>query len=85
MSDMQNIRRHTFNEGPVITGLLPTGQYGAYRENEDEGRVRGYGHSRWAAIADLNEAIGADDEPEERDHQAARWDHDRDYRKHGAW
>lgn len=81
---MQNRRTHHFNEGPVITGLLPNGQYGAYRE-QDDGRVRGYGHTRLAAIADLNEAIGGDDEPEERDHQAARWDHARDLRKHGAW
>lgn len=80
---MENRRTHNFNEGPVITGLLPTGEYGAYRENEDEGRVRGFGHSRWAAIADLNEVIDCDDEPEEFDHQAARFDHARDLRKHG--
>ena len=51
---MINQRHHSFPaEGAtVVTGLLPTGQYGAYREDEDEGRVRGCGHSRLAAIAD---------------------------------
>ncbi|MDB5584849.1 MAG: hypothetical protein JWR80_10025 [Bradyrhizobium sp.] len=79
---MINLRTYHFNEGPVVTGLCPNGEYGAYRENEDEGRVRGYGHSRLAAIADLNEAIGRD-EPEEIDHQALAWDHARDLRKNG--
>ncbi|MEY9806949.1 hypothetical protein [Bradyrhizobium elkanii] len=41
----------------VVTGLCPNGQYGAYLERED-GRVRGYGHSRLAAIADLVEQLG---------------------------
>jgi hypothetical protein len=80
---MERRRTHHFAEGLVITGLLPTGQYGAYRE-QDDGRVRGYGHSRWAAIADLNEAIGSDDEPEEINRQAIALDHERDLRKHGG-
>lgn len=78
---MQNRRIHHFTEGKVITGLLPTGEYGAYRDYTDEGVIRGYGHSRLAAIADLNESVGAVDEPEEIDHQAAAFDHARDLRK----
>jgi hypothetical protein len=37
----------------VVTTLLPNGEYGAYREDEDEGRYRGFGPSRLAAMADL--------------------------------
>lgn len=77
---MTNQQTHRFNDGTVITGMCPNGQYGAYLETDD-GRVRGYGHSRWAAIADLNEAVGTE-EPEEIDHQAVRFDHASDYRKH---
>jgi hypothetical protein len=56
---MINVRRHFFpaNDSYVVTGLLPSGEYGAYRESEDEGRVRGYGHSRLAAIADMVEQL----------------------------
>lgn len=54
---MFNRRKHYFTESTVITGMLPSGEYGAYREDEDEGRVRGFGHSRFAAIADLVEWI----------------------------
>lgn len=79
---MENRRVHHFNEGKVITGLLPTGQFGAYREDEDEGRVRGYGHSRLAAIADMVEAISNTEEEEERNSAAFELDHTRDYRKH---
>jgi hypothetical protein len=82
---MQNIRTYYFEEGPVVTGLLPTGEYGAYRENEDEGRVRGYGHSRLAAIADLAEAIGNPEEDERTSAADYRIDHARDYRKNGEW
>ena len=59
---MQNLRRHYFpaNECVVITGLCPNGEYGAYRE-QDDGRVRGYGYSRFNAIADLVEMIGKSD------------------------
>jgi hypothetical protein len=79
---MQSRRTHYFNEGPVITGLLPSGEYGAYRENEDEGRVRGYGHSRLAAIADLAEAISDTEEEERCAYATFQLDHARDYRKH---
>ena len=73
---MENRRTHYFpaNDCKVITGLLPTGEYGAYREDEDEGRVRGFGHTRLAAIADMVEAIELDGsiyEREERISQAA--------------
>lgn len=55
---MHNIRSHYFpeNDCHVFTGLCPNGQYGAYRE-QDDGLVRGYGHSRYAAIADLVETL----------------------------
>ncbi len=76
---MINRQTHHFNDGTVITGLCPNGQYGAYLETDD-GRVRGYGHTRLAAIADLNEVVGVE-EPEEVDHQAARFDHAQDHRK----
>lgn len=76
---MQNRRTHYFNDATVITGLLPTGEFGAYRDDEDEGHIRGFGHSRLAAIADLNEAISKTDE--EYDHRAAAWDHAQDQRK----
>ena len=79
---MENLRTHRFNEGDVITGMCPNGQFGAYRD-QDDGRVRGYGHSRYAAIADLVENLGLDDEPEEIDHQTQHWDHARDLRKNG--
>jgi len=73
---MENRRTHYFpaNDCKVITGLLPTGEYGAYREDEDEGRVRGFGHTRLAAIADMVEAVELDGsiyEREDRISQAA--------------
>lgn len=79
---MEQRRTHHFTEGKVITGLLPNGEFGAYREDEDEGRVRGYGHTRLAAIADLVEAISDTEEEEERNSAAFELDHKRDYRKH---
>lgn len=79
---MEQRRTHHFTEGKVITGLLPNGEFGAYREDEDEGRVRGYGHTRLAAIADLVEAISHTEEDEERNSAAFELDHKRDYRKH---
>ncbi len=56
---MEQCRNHYFpaNDITVVTGLCPNGQFGAYRE-QDDGRVRGYGHSRLAAIADLVEVVG---------------------------
>lgn len=81
---MEQRRTHHFSEGKVITGLLPTGEFGAYRLDEDEGRVRGYGHSRLAAIADLVEAIEKAGEEISDDHRtpftgedAAQWQADR--------
>ena len=70
------------NDCTVITGLCANGEYGAYRENEDEGRVRGYGHTRLAAIADLVEAIGNTEEEEADSYSAFQLDRARDYRKH---
>jgi len=79
---MINTRRHYFptNNQTVITGLLPTGEYGAYVDELDDGMIRGHGHSRWAAIADLAEQCPAP-EPDPIDHQAARFDHNQDHRK----
>jgi hypothetical protein len=59
-----NERKHYFRDEPdnrtvVVTVMLKTGQYKACvqsGENEDLD-VRGYGHSRLAAIADLNDNI----------------------------
>jgi hypothetical protein len=60
---MDQVRKHYFpaNDATVITGLCPNGEYGAYREDEDEGRVRGYGHTRLAAIADMVEQLETED------------------------
>jgi len=71
---LEQVRKHYFpaNDETVITGLCPNGEFGAYLERED-GRVRGYGHSRLAAIADLVESLDLDEEP--FDHEAARTDH----------
>jgi len=81
---MEQRRRHYFpeNDCTVITGLCPNGEFGATREDEDEGLIRGYGHSRLAAIADLVEAISNTEEDEERNSAAFQLDHARDYRKH---
>jgi len=65
---MINRRRHYFpaQDCVVITGLLPNGEYGATRLDEDEGRIRGFGHSRFSAIADLVEMIAKTDEESEQ-------------------
>lgn len=83
---MEQVRKTYFpaNDCTVITGLCPNGEYGAYREDEDEGRICGYGHTRLAAIADLVEAISNTEEDEERNAAAFHADHVRDYRKHEA-
>jgi hypothetical protein len=80
---MEKIRAYYFpaNDTKIITGLCPNGEYGAYREDEDEGRVRGFGHTRLAAIADLVEAISNTEEDEERNSADFQIDHARDYRK----
>lgn len=80
---MINQRTHYFpaNDCKVVTGLLPTGEFGAYRE-QDDGLVRGHGHSRLAAIADLVWAISNTEEDEESNAAAFSADHVRDYRKH---
>jgi hypothetical protein len=53
---LQNHRTVYFPAGgeTVLTALATTGQYVAwFLEPEDFGRARGHGHSRLAAIADL--------------------------------
>ena len=67
---MEQQRTHHFDNGDVVTGLCPNGQYGAYLERED-GRVRGYGHTRLAAIADLVEAACPSEPAPEIDRVAA--------------
>lgn len=54
---MQSRRTHYFpaDDCRVITGLLPNGQYGA--RMEDDEHIRGMGHTRLAAIADLSDAL----------------------------
>lgn len=54
---MQNIRRHYFpaDESIVCTGLCPNGMFAARLDGED--LIRGMGHTRLAAIADLNDAL----------------------------
>ena len=81
---MDRRRTHYFpaNDCRVVTGLCPNGEFSAYREDEDEGRVRGYGHTRLAAIADLVWAISNTEEEEERNGADFELDHARDYRKH---
>jgi hypothetical protein len=61
---MQNRRHHYFDDcdDVVITVLLPTGEYGATRENADEGRIRGHGTTRIGAIADMIEELKGDDD-----------------------
>lgn len=63
---MQALRKHYFpaNDETVFTGLCPNGEFGARRA--DDAAPRGYGHTRLAAIADLNEAIEKVGSVEER-------------------
>lgn len=79
---LDQLRKHYFpaNDETVFTGLCPNGEYGAYLDRED-GRVRGYGHTRLAAIADLSESISETEEDEERNSAAFEIDHARDLRK----
>lgn len=77
---MQNRRVYPFNEGRVVTWMAATGQFVAHREEAEY--PRGHSHSVLSAIADLNRKLDDYCEPEEFDHQAARWDHARDLRKH---
>jgi hypothetical protein len=87
---LTNIETDHFNQGPVVSGQAPLGDFVAYEPKRPE--ICGRGPTRWSAIADLNEAIeaaGCDDEEEERPLTGqnaieARWDHERDYRKHGV-
>ena len=81
---MEQRRTHYFpaNDCRVVTGLCPNGEFGAYREDEDEGRIRGYGHTRLAAIADLVWAISNGEDEEDRNNADFEVDHVRDYRKH---
>jgi predicted RNase H-like HicB family nuclease len=87
---MQNLRTHFFNEGPVVTGLLAPGEYVAFEPDREE--IKGHGDTELSAIADLNRAIAAVGEDRDDDERPltgqnvieARWDHERDLRKHEA-
>ena len=50
-------RKHYFTDfdDVLITCLLPTGEYGCYSDETTDGRIRGFGHTRLAAIADYKE------------------------------
>ena len=54
---MEQMRRHYFpiNDETLVTSLCANGDFCAHRE--DDRITRGYGHNRYAAIADLVEAI----------------------------
>jgi hypothetical protein len=79
---------HRFEDGDetivVQTTLQPNGEYAAIdHENYDYDSPVGYGLSTIGAIADLFEKLPrAASDREERDYQAARFDHARDLRKH---
>lgn len=51
--EQQRIHYFPVSGDRVITGLLPSGEYVAYDDNDD--RVRGHGDTRLAAIADMVE------------------------------
>jgi hypothetical protein len=83
-----NRRTHYFpsNDCTAVTGLLPTGEFCAFLMERDVGRVRGFGHTRLAAITDMVEAIGRADESEEdldrrANRRAAQFDRAQDHRK----
>jgi hypothetical protein len=61
---MQDRRNHYFpdSDNHVVTVLLPTGEYGAYAADTDDGRIIGHGHTRLAAIADMVEIMRGDTE-----------------------
>lgn len=79
---------HRFEDGDetvvVRTTKQPNGEYTAIdHENYDYDSPVGWGHTTLAAIADLFEKMPrAASEREERDMMAARFDHQRDLRKH---
>lgn len=52
---LQNQRIYHFNEGSVVTGMTASGQFVAYRHDQE--LPRGHGHSVLSAIADLNEKV----------------------------
>ena len=70
----------------VRTTEQPNGEYTAIdHENYDYDSPVGWGFSTIGAIADLFEKMPrAASDREERDHQAERWDHQRDLRKNGG-
>lgn len=68
---MQNIRRIYFpaQDETVVTGLLPTGQFVAFREEQE--LPRGHGPTLLSAIADLSEKIEREGSIYERDEDYA--------------
>jgi hypothetical protein len=60
----ERTRKHFFrdeqdNRTVVVTGMLPNGEFIAYVDDNDncDDHRHGIGHSRFAAIADLNEQL----------------------------
>lgn len=64
---MQNTRTWYFpaNDCRVVTGIMLDGAWGA--RLEEETRIRGRGHSRLSAIADLADAIEKEGSINERE------------------
>lgn len=56
---MQDLRTYYFpaDGSRVVTGMCPKGEFGAHLVDDENSHVRGYGHTRLAAIADLNDAL----------------------------
>lgn len=72
--------RWPFDDCVVIVNKLPNGEFGAYIEDQVEDGYKGFGDTEMAAIADLNAMTAPTDK--DYDARAAKWDHDRDLRKH---
>lgn len=59
---MTDLRTYYFpaDGSRVVTGMCNSGMFGAYLVDDDS-RARGYGHTRLAAIASLNEELDRED------------------------
>jgi hypothetical protein len=82
---IEGVRKHHFPiSGDVVTTGIATetGEYVAFRDDAPE--IRGHGHSRLSALADLNEKSEQIELGDEDDAEAAAFDHAHDLRKHAA-
>ena len=75
------MKLHYFDDITVRTELHPEGGFTAVDTDNADSPV-GWGYSRFSAIADLFDQLPRY-ESERQDRQAAKWDHERDLRKHG--